>query len=202
MRNKVVSYLEGNSNYSVGVSLFLSISTNSNLIKLFLRGYTAEREEKLKYELNKLVDKLPEESETNQINTISEEVIIPILPIIRDLPEVSTEAKKDYSDQQKDLYRLRGHYHTQLHLATTDEERRKLALDIMKTQSKINATYKPMTKEPLKKQKTLEQWTREKNLKMYINRLKKELETVETLEKKAKIESKIEQFKTELKQFE
>jgi len=156
------NYLNGNLQYDVGVSIFMKLSKNLILARHFLQGYSAQREDKLKYELKKLTkqNEQIQKPSTKPLRSRSNEPD-PITTHFSESPQkninqdgnhpsnsdrysnisssdVDSGLISNLNQKRKELYRFRGHLHGQLHSAPTDESRYELAHQIMKTQSSID----------------------------------------------------------------
>lgn len=225
---QVNKYLKGELPFDVGVRLFISLSKNKSLARHFSLSYSKEREQKLKYELQKYTkqyeapSKLQSFKQNNDIKsstgnepadatllTKASNKDIPVsdrftyFSSSNDVPGLESKLHK----QRKDLYRQRGHYHGKLHNATTDDERHQLAIRIMDSQDQINKLNRDIRlieagsvpSKYLKKDKTADEFVRIKNLKMYISRFEKKIESCTSLSEKAKHEAILEKHKAELK---
>lgn len=221
-------YQNGELSYDVGVSVFLQLSKNKNLNRFFLLPHSPQREEKLKYELHKLTKQYEESQHSIQAESINDErrsdSIRPLsseqelqtiqkdpsfsdrhryLSSSNDVPGLDSKLQK----QRKELYRQRGHYHAQLHNATTDDQRHQLAIKVMNAQDQINKLNRDIKlieagsipSKYLKQDKTADEFVRIKNLKMYISRFEKKIESCTSLTEKAKHEAILAKHKAELK---
>lgn len=225
---EVIKYLNGELPYEMGVLLFKSIGKNKSLARHFSLPFSKEREQKLKYELQKYTkqyeapSKLQSFTQNDDIKsstgnepadatliTKTPNATVPhsdrytYLPSSNDVSGLDSKLQQ----QRKELYRMRGHYHGQLHKARTDEERHQLAIKIMDAQDQINKVNRDLRaieagnipSKYLKQDKTADEFVRIKNLKMYISRFEKRLETCTTVAEKEKINSILTKHKEELK---
>lgn len=216
-------YLKGDLSYMVGVSIFLQLSRNEPLKRLFLLPRSDEREQKLKDELSKItklyepIEKTPrktthyETSERLRLDSIPQE----LYDIQMDGPNKSgsgnhspgTSLSVKLHSKRKELYRLRGHLHGQLHTASSDEERHSLAKKIMSSQSEIDELNRDLRmiedgstpSKYLKKDLSAEDFVTIKNLKIYISRYETKIQNCQNLSEKKKYEELLEKHRTELK---
>lgn len=111
--------------------------------------------------------------------------------------------------EQKNSYRKRGYLHGQLHNAKTNEERYELALEIITIQKRIDKLNQDRNSvlagtipgEYMRKDKTASDYLRIRNLKLYISRTNKQLESCESISQKQKLEKKLIEFQTELNSY-
>lgn len=104
-------------------------------------------------------------------------------------------------------YRLRSHLHGKLHNCTTDEERFEIAKQLIELQpelDKLNQELDALNNgvipvEYVTKNSSAEDYVRIKNLKMYIARYERKISTATNIQQKQNWQSKIEEFKTELR---
>jgi hypothetical protein len=224
------NYINGTLPYNEGVSIFIQLSKNLILSRHFLQGYSAQREEKLKYELKKLTKQNEQSTkkttESLRRRTDEPDSITPYLskPTQENTPaDVSSRTISDrftdlsdseidngliprLNQKRKELYRLRGHLHGQLHSAVSDEQRFTLADKIMQTQRDIDvlnndikfSTAGSIPSKYLKKDKTASEFVRIKNLRTYISRFEKKLEECESIAQKEKLEVILKKHKDEL----
>jgi hypothetical protein len=222
-------YLNGELSYTVGVSVFLQLSTNPNLNRYFLLPHSPEREDKLKYELQKIT-KQYEEQESIQGNTSNDEhtsaeiCAFPPEQTVQifkntDRYTIDDSSNTDSSvrsglisqleQEQKNCYRKRGHLHGQLHAAKTDQERYELALDIINLQKRIDKLNQDRNSvnngsipgEYMRKDRTASEFQRIRNLKHYISRIQKQLSECSSINQKNKLEAKLSAYQKELNSF-
>lgn len=228
LHQKANKFLNGELSYNVGVSVFLQLSRNENLKRLFLLPHSPERELQLRKQLHEITkqyeanhqghtprssndDKASERlriaDEPQEFHNIQKDNPLPdrysYLPNGSDVPGLDSKLQK----QRKELYRQRGHYHAQLHTARTDDERHQLAIKVMDAQDQINKLNRDIKlieagsipSKYLKKDKTADEFVRIKNLKMYISRFEKKIESCTSLLEKTKAEAILIKHKAELK---
>lgn len=225
---KASKFLNGELSYNVGVSVFLQLSRNSNLKRLFLLPHSEEREIQLRKQLHEITKQYEAEQQYTKSKSSNDDKASERLRIANESQEFhNIEKNNSRSDrhsylsndtpvpgldsklqkQRKDLYRKRGYYHAQLHNARTDSERHQLAISVMDTQDEINKLNKDLKlieagsipSKYLKKDKTADEFVRIKNLKMYISRFEKKIEKCTSLSEKNKLESLLAKHKAELK---
>jgi len=211
VRNKVESYINGELSYHAGFAIFLQLCTNPNLIRTLAQGESDRNTETLRYELGKLLPSLPEESKSPK-KYISETFHVPSVEQRETLHAPINSLKKVFSDEQKTLYRERGHYHGMLHNANSDAERLELMLKLNDIQRKIDVSNGHVDKlekgivetAVLKKQVSAEDILRIRNLKIYIARDKKKLKALPTheLKKRAELKQRIIDWETEKREKE
>lgn len=225
---KASKFLNGELSYNVGVSVFLQLSRNTNLKRLFLLPHSEEREVQLRKQLHEITKQHENKHQEPITHSSHDDQASERLRIANE-PQELHNIKENHSrtdrysyhpsgthvsgldsklqQQRKELYRMRGHYHGQLHKARTDEERHQLAIKIMDTQDQINKVNRDLRaieagnvpSKYLKQDKTADEFVRIKNLKMYISRFEKRLETCTTVAEKEKINSILTKHKEELK---
>lgn len=224
---KASSYLNGDLSYNVGVSVFLKLSKNENLNRVFLLPHSQERELQLKNELSKITklyektefhprkahdhktgERLRSANESQEFHVIQKDNHFPISSNSLSNRTAVPELIERLQSKRKELYRLRGHLHGQLHSASSDEFRHEIASKIMSTQTDIDTLNRDIVKvnsgetpaQYLKKDRSAEEYVQIRNLKMYISRYEKKLKSCTTLEDKKKFESIIEKHEESLKQ--
>lgn len=110
--------------------------------------------------------------------------------------------------ERREQYRIRGHEHGRLHEAISDSNRREIALRILDIQSTIDQLNKELNdarkgKIPsrfVKETITAAQFINIRNLKYYIARYKRELEKVDNIQRKEKLQQLIEKNQQKLNQ--
>jgi hypothetical protein len=220
------SYLNGDLSYNVGVSVFIKISRNENLNRQFLLPHSPEREKNLKNELYKIT-KLYENNEKTSGPKYDHQTgqrlrLIDEPQELYAIEKTNTRSTSSgnisngsvlsgltdrLQNQRKELYRLRGHLHGQLHIANTDEERHQLAFRIMNSQGEIDDLNRDIKSiesgnvpsKHLKVNRSADEYIRIRNLKTYIARYEKKIENCTSLKGKQKFEAILNNHKEELK---
>lgn len=126
-----------------------------------------------------------------------------------DQPDNHTRSnvRSELEELRKQKYRKRGHLHGQLHNASSEQERFKLCRQLhllQKEIDKLNQDYRSVLSGEiptnyLKRSRTAEEYIRIKNLKLYVSRYQKKIETASSLEERARYQKKLEEYETELK---
>lgn len=228
--NKAKCYLNGDLNYTDGISVFIQLTRNKHLVKHLSGKHTAMRERKLKYELGKII-KHHDKANKKENSSLRPGTIQPDTnnaDLKRHLQEGRIQTKNhyrradpsaDHSDnshsisviskleaERREQYRQRGHEHGRLHETISDANRKEIALRILDIQSRIDQLNRELKdarngKLPsrfIKQSISAEQYIEIKNLKYYIARYKRELEKVESISRKEKLQQLIDQNQQKL----
>jgi hypothetical protein len=110
--------------------------------------------------------------------------------------------------ERRELYRKRGHQHGRLHETISDSNRKEIALQILDVQSSIDQLNRELKdardgKIPsrfVKQSISAETYIQIKNLKYYIARYRRELDKVESIQRKEQLQKLIDQNQQKLNQ--
>lgn len=226
MLKKIEAYLNGTLSYMDGCSVFLSISNNRQFALRLMSNETEVNIQTLKYELTKYLQSQPNYWQSVVAGVPYSEFINPI--------ETHSEQKQptnnltqpytstSYSQQQEDdgihnkvleqrnaLMRERGHFHGQLHIAKTKEERFEIASKLMSLQSSIDSLNLDLQNLKggaipvrfLQKTLSADEYKRIENIKRYISRERKKLSEAKTPSEADKIRARLFKFEEELKKY-
>lgn len=197
--------------YEEASTIFFLVAKNKLLAGNLLKSDKKANQEKLKYEVKKLLDaskidwrkapviKLPA---THVLSTI----ITPKESYISKPIQFSSPVKDRVLAERKELYLQRGHFHGRLHEVSSNEERSELAEKLATIQSKINEYNRDLREiengvipsRYLKTTATGEEVIRIRNLKIYIARIKKQLPNETDPKKVKKLNKKLADFENEL----
>jgi len=168
--NEIPGFLRSPKDYSFGLSLLKTVSSNKTLLSILEKGESVVNRKLLLIELNKYVT-IPQ-------NHVKKTTATEILPkrqtayrnvradIVRNSEEVRTEKRvpvrtesPDSSsspyhadllnrihNQRKQLYATRGHLHGRLHEASTDQARYSIASELMSVQREIDKLNEDLDK--------------------------------------------------------
>lgn len=225
--NKAKSYLNGDLSYTEGISVFIQLTRNKQLIKFLTGPYSVAREQKLKYELSKFTKhnekstKITVQSRSSEPDPIIENQHKPVqkTPTKTEHNPVRSNPNHHYPGdsfsvsvvgrieaERKEKYRERGHQHGRLHEAISDESRKGIALQILDVQSEIDQLNRELKEAKqgnipprfAKKSLSAEQYIKIRNLKQYIARYKKQIEQAETVQRRKQLEELLRKNEDEL----
>jgi hypothetical protein len=172
------------------------------MIKTLLKGETPRNIDYLTYQIKKYckAHSLPTTPETTEPPRAASTTPPPTTTP----SETSLERGTVFQQSLKDLYRLRGHLHGQLHAATTDSDRYELMFQLHQTQTQIDKIHKgeeaantaqAANALALTKISAVD-FKRARNLKQYIQRAEKQMQ--EDPAKTEKLTAKIATWQEEL----
>lgn len=218
-----------------GVAILSQLSPNNHLVRQLFRKPSRANLEKLEYELKKFYT--DENEETQEEPTQSEQANergtkFPVrnphssnpcqktgdndVPgvVVSDSSDCSTDKSlansltKRIQKERIEGYRLRGNYHAQLQLCTTDESRYELARKIIELQPTLDDLNNDLDlvnsgKVPsryINTSSSLEEYQNYQRIQSYIRRYKNKISTATSISQKKRWQQLLDKYETELKQ--
>lgn len=226
MIEKLKDYLNGTMSYFEASTVFFAFCKNKVLAGNLFKSDKKQNQEKLRYEIKKLLDlhKIDyriEKSNNPTIqqsnNPIIQQFHTELSRSANNLPTFSYQSNFSNSksnsplkdrvlDERKALYLKRGHLHGRMHEVTTDEARYDLAESLFILQQKIDEYNRDLRQieageipnRYLSTTATGAEVLRRRNLMIYIARIKKELPSITDAKELKKKNKKLEDYENEL----
>lgn len=195
--------------YQEACTIFFMVCKNKILAGNLLKSDKPSNQEKLNYEVKKLLEasnidwRSAPRIELPKTTILKKQVN---QPTYTSLPSFDSPLKTRVLDERKALYLERGHLHGRLHEVESDQEAKELAIQILSIQTKIDEYNRDLRQienneipnRYLKTTASGEEVLRMRNLKIYIARYKKELQTATDPTRIKVLNKKLNEFETEL----
>lgn len=225
LNNQIFDFLKGKLNYNVGLSLFMRVTTNTELLKALFGLETPEKKQLLKKYLTEYYESEQKQLDPSQQQSLStpkgnhsstrnttegskdsiswtvDNIYIPV-----DSVPSNDSIIHHLKTEQKNLYRLRGIQHVELFNAISDENRHKIAIEIIKLSNEITVINAEIYKTKagivperfIKKSRSAEEFVKIKNCEQYIRKFTLKLKSQITPEERVRTEILLEKHKNNL----
>jgi hypothetical protein len=223
----IKNWFQNSLDYSKGVELLSNYCNNKNLVGNLRKRESDYNVEKLRYELDKILENAkketttlrersaePDASNESNIEPVKENAKEEFLPVVSNVGTSNIHHNSDLlflekgiTKKRNDLYARRNFLHSQLSGPIANKERLKLAKEIIDIQpliSKYNdhlnyiAENNATPPELIKSKLTAEDLRQQLNAKTYISKYRKKLKTAKTIKEKQKYQALLDKYETRI----